>query len=216
MRLNTLIAAGAAALAIIGFAVPAAAATPTTTLNVREFPNGPVITVIRPGDEVRIIGRSGGWCQLARPAGWASCSYLTESGYDDDDDDVIVIPDDDDDRVSPDVSIGFSIPGFSFSIGNGGVDFDRPGRPGRPGGRDRVCFYEHVNYDGDRFCLRPGERERSLGSWNDRISSIRVFGDAEALVCQHDNYRGRCAIVDRSVRNLGRRGNDIISSIRVR
>lgn len=215
MRLVNIFAAGAALLAIAGLAVPAAAATPTTPLNVREFPNGPVITVIRPGDEVRIIGRSGGWCELARPAGWASCSYLTESGYDDDDD-VIIIPDDDRDRVRPDVSVEFSIPGFGFSIGTGGVDFDRPGRPGRPGRGDQVCFYEHVNFDGRRFCMEPGDRRRSLGAWNDQISSIRVFGDAEAQVCEHNGFRGRCVIVDRNIRNLGRRGNDIISSIRVR
>ncbi len=105
--------------------------------------------------------------------------------------------------------------GISFGIQFGDDDFeDRPRRRGRG---DRVCFYEHVNYEGDSFCMRPGERMRSLGrNWNDEISSIRVRGDAEALVCEDRRFRGRCAIVDRSIRNLGRRGNDIISSIRVR
>ena len=105
------------------------------------------------------------------------------------------------------------IPGFSFSIGND--DFDRPGRPGRPDRRDRVCFYEHFNYEGDRFCVRPGDRLRSLGDWNDRISSIRVIGDAEAQVCEHNNFRGRCIVVDESRRRLGG-ANDQISSVRVR
>jgi hypothetical protein len=208
MRLSTLFAAGAAALALLGFAAPVAAAQPTTTLNVRTCGSTtcPVIAVIRPGDEVTIVGQSGGWCELARPRGWASCRYLDE-------DDDIVIPDDDDEPVRPDVSVSFSIPGFSFSIGSGGFEVG-PVRPGRPG--DRICFYEHVNYEGSRFCLEPGDRRPSLGSWNDRISSIRVFGDVEAQVCEHNNYDGRCVIIDRNVRNLGSRGNDIISSIRVR
>lgn len=210
MRLNKLLVAGAAALAILGFAAPAVAATPTTTLNVREYPNGPVVAVIRPGDQVRVISQSGGWCELARPRGWSACRYLT-----DDDDDFRRGPIRDYDP-GPDVSVQFTIPGFGFSIGTGGFDFDRPGRPGRPDRGDRVCFYEHVNFEGRRLCMEPGDRNRSLGAWNDRISSIRVFGDAEAQVCEHTNFNGRCVIVDRNIRNLGRRGNDIISSIRVR
>jgi hypothetical protein len=112
-------------------------------------------------------------------------------------------------------SISFQVPGFSFYIGDGDFD-DFRDTPRRRNRGDRVCFYEHVNYGGDSFCVRPGERLRSLGSWNDRISSVRVRGDAEALVCEHVAFRGRCVTIDRSVRNLGRRGNDIISSIRVR
>ncbi len=112
-------------------------------------------------------------------------------------------------------SISFQVPGFSFNIGGDDFDDDRD-TPRRRGRGDRVCFYEHVNFEGDSFCVRPGERLRSLGRWNDKISSIRVRGDAEALVCEHNGFDGRCVTVDRSVRNLGRRGNDIISSIRVR
>ena len=209
MRLTTLFAAGAAVLASFAFAAPASAATPTTTLNVRDAPGGNVVDVIRPGDQVTIVRRSGGWCELDKPGvdGWSACRYLTE-----DDDDDIVIPDDDEPASRPDVSVTFSVPGFSFSIGDGGFDIG----PSRPGRGDRICFYEHVNYDGRSFCMEPGDRRTSLGAWNDRISSIRVFGDVEAQVCENNNYRGRCVIIDRNVRNLGSRGNDIISSIRVR
>lgn len=213
MRLNTLFVAGAAALAIIGLAAPAAAATANTNVNVRATPGGAIVDVLRRGESATIVRQSGGWCAVNKsgPDGWVACRYLDE------DDDIVLPDDDDDDRrsSSPDVNLTFSIPGFSFSIGDGGADFDRPRRP-RPGTRDRVCFYEHVNYNGNRFCMEPGERSRSLGSWNDRISSIRVYGDAEAQVCENNNYRGRCVVVDRDIRNLGRRGNDIISSIRVR
>jgi uncharacterized protein YraI len=189
-------------------AAPAAAAQATTPVNVRAGAGTSfaVVDVLARGEHVDITRRSGGWCYVQRPGpdGWVSCRYLTDSG----------LPGGTAGR--PDVNIQFSIPGFSFSIGDGGFDFDRPGRPDRPDRRSQVCFYEHVNYQGDRFCARPGERIRALGAWNDRISSIRVSGFAEAQVCEHNGFRGRCAIIDRNVPNLGRRGNDIISSIRVR
>lgn len=176
----------------------------SVSLNVRSGPgtNYRVIDTLRPGENVEISQRSGGWCHLIKsgPDGWASCRYLNEAGR----------PGRSGQR--PNVDIEFSIPGFSFSIGDG--DFRRPDR--RPDRRAQVCFYEHVNYEGDQFCMEPGENRSSLGSWNDQISSIRVRGDAEARVCEHNGYNGRCATIDRNVRNLGNRGNDQISSIRVR
>ncbi len=212
MHLGKLVLAAGTFVAAALFSQFAQAEVVTASaLNVRADPGGRVIGVLHRGDEVRVVDRAGGWCQISLPGrnGWVSCSYLARGGGDG----GTIIIDRDRDRGDADVNLSFSIPGFSFSIGSGGFDFDRPRRPDR---RDRVCFYEHVNYDGDRFCARPGERLRSLGSWNDRISSIRVFGDAEAQVCEHNAFRGRCVIIDRNVRNLGRRGNDIISSIRVR
>jgi uncharacterized protein YraI len=183
----------------------AAAAEATTNVNVRSGPgtNYRVVDVLRRGQTADIRRQSGGWCEVAKsgPDGWVSCRYLTESGRGGGS------------AGRPDVDIEFSIPGFSFSIGEGGFTIGRPGRPDR---RAQVCFYEHVGYGGDSFCARPGERIRSLGAWNDRISSIRVRGGAEAQVCEHNSFRGRCVIVDRNIRNLGRRGNDIISSLRVR
>jgi uncharacterized protein YraI len=206
MRRMNLFAGGMVVAMGLAMASPAAAAVANTNVNVRATPGGTVVDVLQRGEQANIVGRSGGWCQVTKsgPDGWVACQYLSNGGYDDD-----VRPG----RPNVDVSVSFSIPGFSFSIGEGG--FDRPGRPGRPG-RDSVCFYEDVNFGGSSFCMRPGERMRSLGGWNDRISSIRVRGDGEALVCEHDRFRGRCVTIDRNVRNLGPRGNDIISSIRVR
>jgi hypothetical protein len=78
------------------------------------------------------------------------------------------------------VSFNFSIEGFSFSFGDGGFSVG----PSRPSGTARACFYEDVNFRGDSFCLRPGQSLRSLGDWNDEISSIDLSGGAEALVCE--------------------------------
>ncbi|WP_421759270.1 SH3 domain-containing protein [Devosia sp.] len=189
----------------------AQAATATSAVNVRSAPvNGAIVDTLRPGQQVEIDRcQSNGWCYVIKsgPDGWVSANYLSNDGEDD------ALPSRPS-RPSADVSIGFSVPGFSFQIGNGGFDI-RPDRPTRPGRNDQVCFYEDNNFRGDSFCARPGERLSSIGNWNDEISSIRVRGNAEALVCQDNNFRGRCVVVTRDIRSLGS-ANDQISSIRVR
>ena len=84
--------------------------------------------------------------------------------------------------------------------------------------REGACFYEHADYRGDFFCARTGESLDSLPSGvNDRISSIRIFGRAEATVYRDERLRGASARFDYDVRNLRQENwNDRVSSIRVR
>jgi hypothetical protein len=84
--------------------------------------------------------------------------------------------------------------------------------------RDGACFYEDANYRGDYFCLETGDEARTMSSqMNDRISSIRIYGDAEALVYEDSRYRGDSERFSRDVRDLrGERWNDKISSVQVR
>ena len=89
-------------------------------------------------------------------------------------------------------------------------------------GRERLpnqgaCFYEDVNFRGDYFCVRQGDRLPSLPSgMGDRISSVRVFGAAEATVFRDSEMRGRSARFIGDVRNLKGEGwNDQISSVEV-
>jgi hypothetical protein len=186
----------------------------TVNLNVRSGPGAQygVVDVLRPGVHVDVDRRSGDWCHLDKPGqdGWVSCGYLTA---DDRDQGPRPGPGPRPGNDRPDVSLGFSIPGFSVHIGPGGFGFGpRPGRDRNA----QVCFYEDVNYRGRSLCMSPGQNYARLTSWNDRISSIRVRGRAEALVCEDWNYGGRCITVDRNQPSLGRGGNDRISSIRVR
>lgn len=199
---------GAALFGALLFSTAASAATATTAVNVRNAPvNGAVVDVLRAGQQVDIDRcLSNGWCFVnkAGPDGWVSSRYLSN----DDDGPAPSRPDRD-----VDVNIGFSVPGFSFQIGNGGFDI-RPGRPVRPG-RDEVCFYERPNFRGDSFCAEPGDDIARLGRWNDQISSIRVRGDARALVCERTNFNGRCVVISRDAASLGRADNEV-SSLRVR
>ena len=91
---------------------------------------------------------------------------------------------------------------------------------GRPD-RDRVCVYQHVNYQGNSTCWDAGDDIRDLKSigWNDGISSIRTFGRTRVAVY---DFRGERLMVDHDIADLTRvdanhrsNWNDRISSLRV-
>ena len=89
-------------------------------------------------------------------------------------------------------------------------------------GRERMpqagaCFFEDRNFRGRYFCVKPGERLRSMpNGMGDRISSVRVLGAAEVTVFRDAEMRGRSARFIGDVRDLKREGwNDQISSVDV-
>jgi len=87
------------------------------------------------------------------------------------------------------------------------------GRPAPP--RNGVCFYDDVNYGGDYFCTDTNT-QNGLLEMNDRISSIRVFGNAEVTVWVDRNYQGRSQTFTEDVSDLRPGGiNDAITSFRV-
>ena len=109
----------------------------------------------------------------------------------------------------------FAIAAFSLSIA--GVASAQP-----RWGRDRLpqigaCFYEHINFGGRHFCVRPGERLRSLpGRMGDEISSMRLVGSAEVIIFRDKDMRGRSSRFTLDERDLRREGwNDQISSLEV-
>ncbi len=92
----------------------------------------------------------------------------------------------------------------------------RWGHGDRP--RDGVCFYEDRDFQGEYFCVSAGESLPSLPrGMNDKISSIRIFGRAEAIVFRDVRFEGTSSRFGFDVGDLRREGwNDTISSIRVR
>jgi hypothetical protein len=84
--------------------------------------------------------------------------------------------------------------------------------------RDGVCFYEDAEFGGDYFCVRSGDDLGHVPSdMNDRISSIRIFGNAEVTVYRDVRFEGRSQRFRHDIRNLKREGwNDLISSLEVR
>jgi hypothetical protein len=131
------------------------------------------------------------------------------------------------------------VAGWNDRISSIAVDYDRggrpdpyPGRPGRPGPRPpgpirpdprpprggQVCFYEDSNFRGQSFCMRSGETIYNLnGPWNDRISSMQVFGYVEVSLFADSDFRRPMGTFNQSIYNFADGiGNDMVSSIQVR
>ncbi len=89
-------------------------------------------------------------------------------------------------------------------------------------GRERMpqagaCFFEDKNFRGRHFCVRPGERLRSMPNGiGDKISSVRLIGATEVTVFRDRDMQGRSARFIGDVRDFKRQGwNDQISSVDV-
>ena len=103
---------------------------------------------------------------------------------------------------------------------------------GRPRETARVIVYQEAGFHGDARVIFPGETIENMSGLtfengsrlNDRISSIRIEGDAEVYVYENAGYRGEALRLTESVRDLSGRlvpggvavsWNDRISSLRV-
>lgn len=92
------------------------------------------------------------------------------------------------------------------------------------GGEDRVCFYDDVDFRGRSECWNAGDDVDDLRQvrWNDRISSVRVFGRTRVALFEDINYGGQRLVIEGDIADLTQvsvdgRGswNDRISSFRV-
>lgn len=86
---------------------------------------------------------------------------------------------------------GWASENFLRRIGGGGG-----GGPVRP--TSEVCFFEDARFRGRSFCAAPGDSDRNLGAWNNRISSISIRGSAAVEVCTDRNFRD-CETFSRDV-----------------
>lgn len=81
----------------------------------------------------------------------------------------------------------------------------------------QVCFYEHINYEGQSFCVGGNQQINALnGFWNDRISSVSVPMNSSTRVCEHAGFGGRCLQMNQPINDLRNYSfNDLISSLSV-
>jgi hypothetical protein len=97
------------------------------------------------------------------------------------------------------------------------------GRPRPP--QAGACFYEDGNFQGQYFCLQAGQNWAAMPrGFNDRISSIRLFGGVQVRVYNDSNFNGISTRINHSVDDLTRMRvpgdenkswNDRISSLSV-
>jgi len=185
--------------AVVALAAPAVA---TGAVNVRTGPSTgyKIVDTLYKGEHVDISVCRSGWCYVEHsgPDGWVSGRYLAAA--------------DNGANASegPDVNFSFGFgadgPSFSFSIGEPPVVQTRA----------RACFYNLKNYRGARFCVRGGSADNKLtGFWNNRISSVRVFGGARVVLCRNWYYGGFCRTIFRNENALGAFLNNKGSSFKV-
>lgn len=213
MNIRKFAAAAAVAMATFFTGVGAAFAydaAATTALNVRSGPGTSyrVVATLAPNQIVQVLecNAANTWCRIQDRTlqGWASARYLQPVAGGTTPPRPRPVP------VPPTSQPGFSIntPGFSISIGTPGAT--PPAPPAGP--RGQVCFFEDFDYRGRSICVREGNSTRFVERfWDNRIRSARVEGRVEATVCTDSNFGGRCAVIDRSVRNLGMLSDDISS-----
>lgn len=126
-------------------------------------------------------------------------------------------PLDNDGDPRPDIPFSFGItigpdgkPSLSFGIGT------PPPPPGPGPGFARACFYQNTGYGGASFCVAAGDSISNLSSigWNDKISSVRLYGGAEVQVCRHAGFGSPCTVWSSNKSSIGS-WNDTISSVDV-
>ncbi len=90
-------------------------------------------------------------------------------------------------------------------------------KPQKPQAKNRACFYQHANFRGRELCVPAGDVRNQLPNrWNDKISSVRIFGDTSVTLCTRRSLAGRCQKIERNTAYIGDRWNDRISSLRAR
>jgi hypothetical protein len=81
--------------------------------------------------------------------------------------------------------------------------------------QEGACFYEDKDFRGRYFCAPRGATYTQLPSgFNDRISSIRVFG-GDVRIFQDRKFHGKSTEIRDDVANLKGKWSDKVSSIRV-
>ena len=80
-----------------------------------------------------------------------------------------------------------------------------------------ISIYEHCDFRGERRDIAVGEFRsmRELDFGNDKMSSIRVPSELEAVIFQHDKFKGDYARVSRDIRCFDKAWNDEVSSLKV-
>jgi Protein of unknown function (DUF3011)/Beta/Gamma crystallin len=92
---------------------------------------------------------------------------------------------------------------FRVTSYNGGPSWWNSG-PGRPGGRphDGACFFTTANFSGDYFCQARGSLLNVPNGFNDKISSIQVYGRVTVTIFNDANYQGLSAVTRQSIPDL--------------
>jgi hypothetical protein len=75
---------------------------------------------------------------------------------------------------------------------------------GKPGGRphDGACFFTSANFSGDYFCQARGTILNVPKGFNDKISSIQVYGRVSITLYNDADYQGFSTVTRQSIPDL--------------
>ena len=212
---------GLAALVLLAGAASASAfeAEAKSAVNVRTGPGTTygIVDKLEPGELVTVTECApNNFCFVEHdgPDGWVSASFL--------------IPADDaaaDDAApgagkNPKCSFGFTMgpdgPSLSVNCGNAAPPPPAPEPSDDAPSDDEpgACFYTGTNFSGDQLCMGLGQK-MSLGAYNDKISSVELYGGAVARICTDINFGGTCQNITADKAALGAAVNNKTSSIKV-
>ncbi|MDP2063051.1 MAG: SH3 domain-containing protein [Phaeovulum sp.] len=206
-----------AALAISAVSAAAVEAVATTWLNVRSGPGGGfgVVTTLAPNTVVNVSEcQDNGWCYVehAGPSGWVSSTYLAAPAAGGGGASA-------DPNCKLSLTLGPSGPTLSLVCGDGSVTVPLPGTPPPPPPPppvgDQACFYQDPNYGGQEFCYGTGTLNSLNATFNNKISSVKLFGAARARLCDNTNLGGPCFAVTSDTALLTAAINDKASSLAV-
>jgi hypothetical protein len=220
IRLSVPAAALAALLACTGGAMAVEAAA-KSAVNVRTGPGKTfsVVDQLTAGEVVTIKECApSNFCfvEHSGPDGWVSAAFLVP---------VEEEPEEDIEEGSgdnPDCSFGFNVgpdgPSLAINCGDGPV-FPPPGPPPAPEpdpeDEPRACFYTGNNFDGEELCVGIGIRNALNATFNNKISSVELFGGAKTRLCEGPNLTGYCRTVSSDTAPLVPQINNKASSLTV-
>lgn len=203
IKVLALAGAGVAAFALPAFAADAEA---KTAANVRSGPgtNYAVVDTLYAGEDVDITQctSSGKWCYVTHsgPDGWVHTSLLQPVGG----------SGSGSGSTSNNCNFHIGPSGFKLECDGSSITLPIPGTPPTP---KKVCVYNGSNYTGASVCVTAGTSDPNLtGFWNNRITSLKVFGGAKVQLCQNPGYGGFCNTFSSNVPHLGFALNNKASS----
>lgn len=148
--------------------------------------------------------------------GWVSSTYLVPV-----EDEAPEPPSGGGGSSNPDCSFGFSVgpggPSLSVNCGDAPPPPPPPPPPAPEPDEDEpgACFYTGNAFSGQQFCMGLGTRNALNPTFNNKISSVELFGGAKVRLCDNPGLGGTCKVIGTDTAPLLPAINDKASSLKV-
>ena len=80
----------------------------------------------------------------------------------------------------------------------------------------QACLYPDRNYGGEPFCFTSNNPRFANFGFDNKADSLRIRGDIEVILYQHENYTGYSRVFRDNIPNFRGKDHDQYSSIKIR